>query len=117
VLVLATSVWPAYPTLTLLGRRPGSRYLWDFPVAFALHEGGAQGAAEARRFVDELASDIDRLAPRLIALDTRVPAQGCPEGFDYARYLESAGVMARVRARYDERPPMPGLRLFVRRGA
>ena len=34
VLVVATSVYPAYPTLLQTGRRTGSRYAWSFPIAF-----------------------------------------------------------------------------------
>jgi hypothetical protein len=128
VLVLSTSVFPAYPAMALLERPAGSRYLWDFPIAFYLYErraaassGRAELAAQARddehRFLGELTRDIDDLAPRLIAISTESPCQGCPDGVGLESYLEQAGVLDHIRARYQERPSMESLRLFVRAGS
>lgn len=125
VLVLSTSVGPSYPALTKTGRLPGSRYLWDFPVPFILYEAGTSGLeqapprvrAEQEQFVGELVSDIDRLKPRMIAINTISPCQGCPRGFDLVTYLELSGVMAHILGGYAEQPREQNLRLFVRTGS
>ncbi len=52
VLIVASSVRPAYPMLLQLGRKPGSRYLCSFPVAFFYAEekrGQVQFAGTAQR--------------------------------------------------------------------
>jgi hypothetical protein len=69
VLVATTTVWYAYPALTLLHRDPGSRYLWLFPIAMMQAAGAAKAQVEDD-FVRDLATDIRERHPRLLLLQT-----------------------------------------------
>ncbi|MFN8457456.1 MAG: hypothetical protein U0401_22820 [Anaerolineae bacterium] len=108
VLVISTSVRPAYPALVQLNRRPGSRYLWAFPIAM-LYSGVttdssgkfpyrslAEASPEEIRFLDELAQDIATIHPRLIFIDTGRGCSGCPAGFVISDYLQHAGFAQEV---------------------
>jgi hypothetical protein len=67
VLVATTSVWDPYPALTLLGRTPGSRYLWLFPIPMQ-KAASVPGADVEGDFVRELAEDIRGRRPKLLLL-------------------------------------------------
>jgi hypothetical protein len=126
VLVLSTSVAPAFPMLLRLDRRQASRYMLAFPLpmiyaAAAPVPGGPfpydlaagpRADAEAR-FRAELASDISARRPRLVAVAT--DCQACPPGFTLAGYLEAAGVLAGAMADYTEVAPVAGARVFLPR--
>ncbi len=71
-----------YPTLLQLNRRPGSRYLWSFPLPMLYEDavyrdgqfpyrGALTATPDENRFLDELAEDIRRLRPKLIFLDDK----------------------------------------------
>jgi len=53
VLVWSTGVSAAYPALTQLDRKPGSRYLWMFPLPMLL-DGPAHDAASEARFLADV---------------------------------------------------------------
>ncbi len=108
VLVISTSVRPAYPALIQLNRRPGSRYLWAFPIAM-LYSGVtsdssgnfpyrslAEAPPEEIRFLDELAEDIATIRPQLIFIDIGKGCSGCPAGFVIGDYLQHAGFAQNV---------------------
>jgi hypothetical protein len=92
VLVCSIQVAPAYPLLTEQNRRPGSRFLWLFPLGMFLKapgtaEAAAWVAAEEPRILDELKRDIAASRPALvivpgIALDLNLNA-----------YLRARGVL------------------------
>jgi hypothetical protein len=69
VLVATTSVWDPYPALTLQNRRPGSRYLWLFPIPMMQAVPDDGGATEAA-FVRDLADDLRERRPTLLLLQT-----------------------------------------------
>jgi hypothetical protein len=99
VVVIATSVGVAYPALVQLGRQPGSRFLWDFPIALYESERSQSNlyptpddmTADERQFIDDLEDDITTNRPDLILVQ-RVFCQGCPPGFDLDTYIERTGI-------------------------
>ncbi|GIW42387.1 MAG: hypothetical protein KatS3mg076_2964 [Candidatus Binatia bacterium] len=72
VLVLSTSVRPAYPALFLRNRRPGSRYLWLFPLPGLARsrQDGASLTKDERLFLTELTEDVQKRRPALVVLPT-----------------------------------------------
>ena len=105
ILFISTSPDDAFPLMLMLNRRPGSRYLWQFPIAmfyagvhgegdraFPYHVG--DGIPEDEKcFLRELAEDIHTLRPRLILVRDDGRFQGCPEGFVLSEYLQEVGFM------------------------
>ena len=69
VLIATTSVWDPYPALTLQNRRPGSRYLWLFPIPMLRANASAPGDPEAE-FVRDLSEDLRVRRPKLLLLQT-----------------------------------------------
>jgi len=66
VLVATTSVWDPYPALTLQGRRPGSRFLWLFPIP--MMQAAPAGSDVEAEFVRDLADDLRERRPTLLLL-------------------------------------------------
>jgi hypothetical protein len=101
VLIFSTSVKPASTTLLRTDRRPGSRYLWMFPIA--LFEGRGRSinrnpyprpaimSPGELRFVDDVEADIAVMKPTLIVVQ-RGGCQGCVPGFQLLTYLERSGI-------------------------
>ncbi len=120
VLIVATSVRPAYPMLLQTGRMPGSRYLCSFPVAFFYADGASyrhykDASPEERQFLDELADDVARLRPRLIIVHDRPGWLGLPENFNTFDYLAYSGWTARALATYRQLPGPDGWKVFEAR--
>jgi hypothetical protein len=93
VLVCSIHVAPAYPLLTEQNRRPGSRFLWLFPLGMFLKapptaEAAAWVAAEEPRILGELARDIAASRPALVIL----PGIGLDPNLN--AYLRRRGVLA-----------------------
>ncbi len=73
VLFVTTSVLPTFPMLAQIDRRPGSRYMCMFSIAFfyagsekADYHRWDEASAEERQYLDDLREDVERLQPRLI---------------------------------------------------
>lgn len=126
VLVISTSVEPAYPALLQEKRLPGSRYLKSFPIAM-LYKGvrpqsgtrspyrAAQDILpEEKEFLGELGDDVLKNRPKLIIVSTQMPCQGCPEGFRIDEYLSRSGWMERFMSGYTFVEHLPGNDLYVR---
>jgi hypothetical protein len=123
VLFVSTSVTPAYPLLLQLDRRPGSRYLWFFPIAMVSRESRIARpvdardndwlAAQERRFLSELADDIKvRLAP-VIFVDSANACHGCPIPFSVFEYLQRHGALDFVMRNYTRQPDIAQFAVFV----
>ena len=125
VVVIATSVRPAYPMLLQMDRRPGSRYLCSFPIALLyagaeptadrpLYRRYEEAPAEERRFLDELRDDVEQLQPRLIIVQAGAGWIGLPKDFNTFEYLLSSGWAKRALKPYREIPGPQGWKVFER---
>lgn len=112
VMFVSTNVFPQYPTMTQMERRPGSRhYAGMMPIAFfyrgvrpvegqpfPYHRPSEMGVEE-RTFIGEIESDVKVYAPKLIF----IPAggdQACPPGFRMMEYLHAAGFLEAIQPNY-----------------
>jgi len=104
VAFISSGILPAYPSLILADRLPGTRYTCcsvtipyvykgvtsssfaSFPYRFP-----NQWHLEERRFLEETALDIVKYRPRLIFVDATRPCQACPPGFCIDEYLNVIG--------------------------
>jgi hypothetical protein len=116
VLVVSTSV-KAYPVLLTLDRRPGSRYLWSFPIAlfyrdaprtsatrpFPYHD-PTEKSPEEKLFLQETREDIAARRPELILIQNDDGPRGCPPTFNVHEYLEKAGVIRFILEAYQALP-------------
>jgi len=103
VLVIATSVAVAYPSMAQFERVPGSRFMFSFPLPMLYFEAARDGAAfsyelpagwrrdEEARFRRELQDDIVDRRPSLILVGTPRACQACPRGFNLDDYLARSG--------------------------
>ena len=124
VLFVATSVRPAYPMLLQMDRKPGSRYLCSFPIAFFYGNCGVSAKGdppyrlppdappEEQRFLAELAADVDRLRPRLVIIPDFPGGMGLPGDFNHFDYLSHSGWIERALEHYREVPGPQGWRIF-----
>ena len=112
VLFVTTSVWPIYPALLRLDRRPFHRY-WGPMMNIAFYQAGlAAGpegfpyrswpemSAEERTFLEALGREIRTGRPSLIVVAAGPAHQGCPEGFVLEEYLRRAPPVAEALAGY-----------------
>jgi hypothetical protein len=124
VAVLATRVYPKYPTLEYAGRMPGTRFLSAFPIAafyrdepptgherFPYHTAGER-TAEENRFLEELGSDINGLRPGLVFIDTSPREQALPLGFRFSDYLCSTGWMDVYMTEYVQLMTLHGFAVY-----
>jgi hypothetical protein len=109
VLFLSIPVQDPYPIFVQLDRKPGSRYLWLFPLAFYEQmKYKASTPAEKQsvqnledKFVAEIAQDIETKKPTLLFLWTGVFNTGDPGfGLYLPRYFHSQEPMKRALANY-----------------
>ena len=126
VLVVATSVYPAYPMLLQTGRRAGSRYAWSFPIALyyadakpaaadrPIYRRRQEAPAEERQFLRELDDDVHRLNPQLIIVLDDQGWSGLPAGFNVFDYLVYSGWTEDALAGYRELPGPEGWKVFER---
>ena len=101
VLFVSTAPIHAYPLLTQLDRRPGSKFLWLFPIpmlyanverfsgGFPYRTGDAQ-PDEERRTLQELSKDIARNQPVLVFIESS-RCEFCPPRFSLLEYLTVEG--------------------------
>ena len=118
VLVVSTGLGTAFPSLVQMNRLPASRYYNAFPIALFRNAPDAPDieTPEERRFLRELAGDIEMNQPTLIAV-TVGRDQALPDGFSIDEYLERSGFIAQAMGDYVEvpAPPESRLRAFVRK--
>jgi hypothetical protein len=126
VLILSTSVAPAYPLLIRLNRKPGSRYLWHYPIG--MFYGGVTVDStgdfpyhtemnvppEERRYLAEISEDVRNFKPVLVIIDDRAPPQGCPPGFRLIDYFAANGFLGNQLQDYRQLDAGPGLHAFQR---
>jgi hypothetical protein len=129
VLVVATSADAAYPLLLQMGRRPGSRYLYSFPITCvyteaaqpkanpSLYRRGRDSPIEERQFLSELEDDVViRRQPQLIVIQDRSKLAGLPEDFNTFDYLRYCGWTDRaLLLLYREQSGPEGWKVFERR--
>jgi hypothetical protein len=104
VLIISTSVFPAYPALLRMDRRPYGKWMGPFMgIAFARagepregtprYPGRAEMGFEERRVLDELERDLRAAPPRVVLIAATLPHQGLPLRFDLLEYLRVAGFL------------------------
>lgn len=123
VLVICTSARPAYPMLLQMGRKPGSRYLCSFPLAFfyagmesakaPVYRRRGEAPPEERQFLDELQDDVARLRPRLIVIQNESGSLGLFRGFNTFEYLVHSGWTEAALTAYREVPGPKGWKVFA----
>jgi len=110
ILFITSSVAYPFPMMLVLNRHRGSRYLWSFPIhmfyagvqgdrGFPYHV-GEDTPSDEKRFLRELAEDIETFRPRLIF----VGDHGGPSGFELVEYLEKIGFMDSAMRGYVKLP-------------
>ena len=125
VLMVATSVTPAYPMLLQIDRRPGSRYLCCMPIAMLyagakptegqpIYRSREEAPADERRFLAELREDVERLRPQLIVVNACRGWQGLPPSFNTFEYLVYSGWCQSTLAPYHEIHGLKEWRVFAR---
>ena len=117
VLFISTSVTPAYPALCQTNRRPGSRYLWFFPIAFFnsnRDDSSSNNPFASKpdrdlesRFISDLRTDICRRLPKAIVIPIVSGLQGCPPDFNMIDYLVRTGVMETIQCNGYKEVPSP----------
>jgi hypothetical protein len=127
VLVITTNVFPMYPALLQLDRRPLASS-WGPMMSIASFQAGRRGAPGAfpypkpeemppaeRGFLEGLASAIRSGRPRLIAIPEGTLLQGCPPGFSMLEYLDRAPAVAEALSSYGLAERAWGYRFLRRR--
>lgn len=106
VLVVSTSVAPAYPLLVIDNRQQASRYLCCFPIALfyygehwpaghpAYHD-RATATPDERQFLSDLEQDVVTEKPTLVLVQAD-QCQGCSPDFNVEDYLRHEGTIQRV---------------------
>ena len=126
VLVVAASVSPAYPLLVQTDRRPGSRFLYAFPIACLyadapsteagrfIYRIRSESPAEEQQFLDELEEDAIRRRPQLIIVQDSSESVALPGGFNIFDYLVASGWAQKVLGPYHELSGPEGWMVFER---
>ena len=111
VLFVSTGPIHAYPLLTQIDRRPGSKFLWLFPIPmlyanverfsgrFPYRTGAAQ-PDEERLTLQELSEDIARNQPVLVFIQSS-RCEFCPPRFSLLEYLTVEGFFEGVLSDYE----------------
>lgn len=128
ILFVTTNVYPMYPALLELGRRPFSRY-WGPMMNIAFFQAGLRNArngfpyrhpeemtAAERNFLEQLGKDIGAGRPRLVIVAEGVHLQGCPPGFEMSEYLRRGPVVSQELASYESADSAWGYRFLRRTG-
>lgn len=131
LLFISTNVGDGYPELVKYGYTCGSRYLVSMPMALVhsdlrldggerLYHDISNRPSVELQYLGELAADIDKNQPRLIAIVDQTDCQGCAPGFNVHECLRRAGLLSGVMASYRDVGAFQGkvstLRLYERRG-
>jgi hypothetical protein len=126
VLVIATTASPAYPLLLQTGRRPGSRYLYTFPMAYLyahtppprgnrpIYRQREDAPTEEQQFLKELEDDVLRRKPELILVQDSEGCIGLPDGFNPYNYLVYTGWTEKPLKSYHELTGFDGWKVFAR---
>jgi hypothetical protein len=126
VLVIAATPEAAYPMLVQTGRRPGSRYLYSFPIAFTysrvipkpnrpIYRKTEDAPLEERQFLRELGDDVARRKPQLIAIESGPTNTALPKTFTVFDYLAYVGWTDQISQAYEGIPSPEGWRIYERR--
>jgi hypothetical protein len=102
VLVIASSIDSSYPLMLQSRRRPGSRYPYEFPIAFvysgvkpkpnkSLYRRLDEAPLEELQFLRDLSADVSQRKPRLIVVQNTFGGTGLPDGFNLFDYLNHVG--------------------------
>jgi hypothetical protein len=125
VLMVATSI-KVYPVLLTLDRRPGSRYLWSFPIPLFYsdvprtlktrpfpYRGAGEYSPQEELFLAETREDIATRRPKLILIQNIDGPGGCPPTFNVHDYLKEAGIVSQILTEYENLPESETPRWFV----
>jgi hypothetical protein len=124
VLIVATSVRPAFPMLLQLGRPAGSRYVCALQLAMlyagaprsgrgqAIYRRPDEALPEERQFLVELGEDVARLKPRLLIINNTPGWRALPSDFNIYEYLVYTGWTAEALKPYREVPGPQGWKVF-----
>jgi hypothetical protein len=107
VMILNSSVLPAFPMLVQLKRRAGTRYISTVPLPLLYHfSKPAPGTPlghrldprwqkEEQQFLVDLREDFRKYKPRLVLVNASRTCARCPAGLGIARYLRVKGFLPR----------------------
>ena len=126
VLVVSCSVHSAYPMLLQMERRPASRYLYSFPIAYSyshvtpkpnrpIYRDSEDAPLEETQFLRELSDDVARRKPHLIAIENKTGGVGLPSSFNILNYLGYVGWTDGLSASYEPLPSPEGWKMFLRK--
>lgn len=127
VLLVSSGTTLLYPLVVQLDRRPGSRFIFSFPIPmlyygvklaagqpfdYRLADSG-QREAEAR-FRAEMDEDIRSRRPALVVVSTS--CGWCPDGFSLRDYLSETGFLQQSMRDYREGERFDSALVYVRQG-
>jgi hypothetical protein len=123
ILVLACSLYPAYPLLIQLDYRPGSRYLHLFPIPMLEYWKKRSSDLGQRKNLDleeervlaEVGKDIRANRPKLIALENSLFERG-DNNLIMSSYLHQHGFIDRCMAGYQLIKTDFAYKLYLRKG-
>jgi hypothetical protein len=111
--LFVSSTLTAYPFLVQADKRPGSRFLWFFPIALLYSQSHDPNLSETEifangpidktletRFIKELISDIQANRPAMIFINTGETDPGLPKKFSLENYLKYQKVNAVIEKYY-----------------
>lgn len=79
LVVISSSVSPAYPMMIQEKRENGSRYLWSVPLVMLDHARDRSFAEnEEKRIFDSIWTDIETRRPKLVFIETTLVTWTCP---------------------------------------
>ncbi|MBN2031437.1 hypothetical protein JW824_14480 [bacterium] len=126
IVVLSTSMTPAYPTLVYAERLPGTRYVTSFPMAM-FYEGVTQlpdgsfpyrqektWTPEERQFLLELGTDIKKFKPKLVFVHASEHNQGTPWGFIIDDYIRQIGWLDEYFKEYQFLQMIDNFKVYIR---
>jgi hypothetical protein len=117
VAYVTTAVQTVYPEAFHAKRRPGTRFLWTFPLAYLFEGRGLASRDEVyivppgreeeeATLLRELGDDIQTRHPKLVFVWRGPSCQACPPGFIIAQYLDRKSFPERGLAGYFRTEPV-----------
>jgi hypothetical protein len=127
VLLVSSGTTLLYPLVVQLDRRPGSRFIFSFPIPMLYYgvklaagqpfdyrlADSRQREAEAR-FRAEMDEDIRSRRPALVVVSTS--CGWCPDGFSLRDYLSETGFLQQSMRDYREGERFDSALVYVRQG-